>query len=236
MSGLRTHFVPQIKFDFRFLGCEDGKVLALNTKTNRPQNLYGTESVAISLAANETGTGFLCGHDDGTIMRFYVGNMEDSPGIIVRHGASPLALAWANGHIIVAGWDKKVTFYDAKGHLLSLFDYSRDRSDIEYNIAASSANGRTVAVGSFNKLRLFTWNSRQKVWTEMATKEMKNLYSMTALAWKQDSSRLVVMLLCYTLLEKKTNVTLEKHLQVGGRLIMRRCFGVRSNYASHGVA
>lgn len=46
-----------------------------------------------------------------------------------------------------------------------------------------------MAIGSFNKLRLFTWNFRQKIWTEMATKEMKNLYSMTALAWKQDSSR-----------------------------------------------
>lgn len=80
---------------------------------------------------------------------------------------------------------------------MSLFDYSRDRNDIEYNIAASSANGRTVAVGSFNKLRLFTWNSRQKVWTEMATKEMKNLYSMTALAWKQDSSRCVFVSLEY---------------------------------------
>lgn len=96
-------------------GCEDGKVLALNPKTNKSQNLYGTESVAISLAANETGTGFLCGHDDGTIMRFFIGNLDDSPsGIIVQHNSSPMALAWANGHIVVAGWDKKITFYDAK--------------------------------------------------------------------------------------------------------------------------
>lgn len=76
-----------------------------------------------------------------------------------------------------------------QGQILNLFDYTRDPTDIEFNIAASSANGRTVAIGSFNKLRLFTWNSRQKIWTEMATKEIKNLYSTTALAWKQDSSR-----------------------------------------------
>lgn len=97
------------------IGCEDGKVLALNPKTNKSQNLYGTESVAIALAPNELGSGFLCGHDDGTIMRFFITNMDDSPsGKIVQHHSSPVALAWANGHIVAAGCDKKVAFYDSK--------------------------------------------------------------------------------------------------------------------------
>lgn len=76
--------------------------------------MYGTEYVAVSLAANETGTGFLCGHDDGTIMRFYISTAEDSPGKIVKHHSSPVALAWANGFIVAAGCDKKVAFYDAR--------------------------------------------------------------------------------------------------------------------------
>lgn len=96
-------------------GCEDGRVQALNTKTNKSQHLYGTDSVAVSLAANEQGTGFLCGHDDGIIMRFYISNNEDvSSGKIVQHHSSPVALAWANGHIIAAGCDRKVAFYDAQ--------------------------------------------------------------------------------------------------------------------------
>lgn len=98
-----------------FTGCEDGKVLALNPKSNKSQQLYGTEYVAISLAANEQGTGFLCGHDDGTIMRFYVSNTDDIPsGKIVQHHSSPVALAWANGFIVAAGCDKKIAFYDSK--------------------------------------------------------------------------------------------------------------------------
>lgn len=48
-------------------------------------------------------------------MRFFISNADDIPsGKIVQHHSSPVALAWANGHIVAAGCDKKVAFYDAK--------------------------------------------------------------------------------------------------------------------------
>lgn len=58
-------------------------------------------------------------------------------------------------------------------------------------IGASSPNGQTVAVGSFDRVRIYTWSSRQNTWNETAVKEIRNLYSVTALAWRRDGARWV---------------------------------------------
>lgn len=84
---------------FFFKGLEDGKVRALQIKTNKSQNLYETQSMVVSLAANERGTGFICGHDDGSIIRYYISEDSGSQisGRIIQHQTTPVALAWANG-------------------------------------------------------------------------------------------------------------------------------------------
>lgn len=96
------------------IGLEDGNVRALNTKTNKSQNLYETQSMVVALAANERGTGFICGHSDGSIIRYYIS--EESgvqvSGRIIQHQTIPAALAWANGYIIIAGSDRRISFYD----------------------------------------------------------------------------------------------------------------------------
>lgn len=97
-----------------FLGLEDGKVRALNTKTNKSQNLYSAETMVVSIASNERGSGFISGHDDGSIIRFFISEDTDQlSGRIVQHQTSPVALAWANGFVIAAGSDRKVNFYDS---------------------------------------------------------------------------------------------------------------------------
>lgn len=46
------------------------------------------------------------------------------------------------------------------------------------------------------RLRLFAWNPRKQSWEEEAVKEINNLYTVTALAWKRDGSRVAVGALC----------------------------------------
>lgn len=97
------------------LGLEDGQVRALNTKTNKSQQLYGTQSMVVSLASNERGTGFVCGHDDGSIIRyFFESSGAQPPGRIIQHQTTPVALAWANDYIIAAGCDRRIIFYDSQ--------------------------------------------------------------------------------------------------------------------------
>ena len=53
-------------------GCADGKVRAAHCKTNKAQTLYNTDSYVCSIVVNANGTGFLSGHADGSIVRWYV--------------------------------------------------------------------------------------------------------------------------------------------------------------------
>lgn len=41
-----------------------------------------------------------------------------------------------------------------------------------------------------SRLRVFNWSPRRSIWEEAKPKEIANLYTITALAWKRDGSRL----------------------------------------------
>ncbi|XP_070491879.1 intraflagellar transport protein 172 homolog [Chironomus tepperi] len=179
-------------------GLEDGRVRALHCKNNKSQNLYGTESMAITLASNSRGTGVISGHDDGSVIRFYIVEENSEPsGRLFQHSVPPAALAWSSsGTIIAAGCDKKVNFYDWQGRLQRSFDYSRDDNEREFMIATCSPNGQSVAVGSFDRIRVYTYSPRQNSWSEALSKEIANLYSITALSWRKDGARLSVGTVC----------------------------------------
>lgn len=84
-----------------------------------------------------------------------------------------------------------------QGRQSRLFDYSRDDDDEhEFTVAASSSNGQAVAIGSFDRVRIFTWSPRQNAWNELAAKEISKFYTVTALSWRRDGSRLVIGSLC----------------------------------------
>lgn len=93
-------------------GLEDGKVKTLNCKTNKSQNLFGTENSVVALAAHpkEPGT-FLSSHDDGSIVRFSEGDAEQS-GKLIQCPGPALVVAWTMHGICVTGFDKKIYFYD----------------------------------------------------------------------------------------------------------------------------
>lgn len=96
-------------------GLEDGKVRALNCKTNKSQNLYGADHMVVSLAQNSRGTGFISGHDDGSVVRFFISDEPGQPsGRLFQHQTSPVALAWPHGEIVAAGCDRKIAFYDSQ--------------------------------------------------------------------------------------------------------------------------
>lgn len=174
-------------------GLEDGKVRALHCKNNKSQTLYGTESMVISLASNPRGTGFLSGHEDGSVIRFFIAEEPGEPsGKLLNHTCGPFALAWLQGGIVAAGCDKKIHFYDYLGRVARVFDYSRDDNEREFMTAACSPNGQSVALGSYDRIRIFTWSPRQNTWSETVNKEIRNLYSITTIAWRRDGARVAV--------------------------------------------
>lgn len=96
-------------------GMEDGKVRALNCKTNKSHSLFGAEHMVVALAANGKGTAFVSGHEDGTVVRFSVTEEMGQPsGRLFGHSTAPVALAWTQSEVVAAGCDKKIAFYDVQ--------------------------------------------------------------------------------------------------------------------------
>lgn len=63
-------------------------------------------------------------------------------------------------------------------------------------VACGSPSGQGVVVGSWNRVRVFDWSPRRATWDEANNRELTNFYSVTALAWRRDGSRLVIGSLC----------------------------------------
>ncbi|KAH0950735.1 hypothetical protein HN011_002331 [Eciton burchellii] len=180
------------------VGLADGKVRAALVKSQKAQTLYTSDAMTIALASNVRGTGFLSSHADGSIIRYYIaedGSAEPS-GRVCVHGVPAYALAWPQSHILAAGCDKRLTLYDSYGKQVKNFDFSRDPQEREITVACCSPSGQSIAVGSWDKMRILDWTPRRGVWEETNVRDLPNFYTVTALAWRRDGSKLVVGGLC----------------------------------------
>lgn len=127
----------------------DGKVRALQTKSNKSQSLFASNSLVVSLCSNSKGTGFLSGHVDGNVIRFYVTNdygEDEAQGRVILYSVPPCALGWAQGHIFVGGCEKRVSIYSNNGKLVKNFDYSKDEDEREFTVATCSPSGQVGLV------------------------------------------------------------------------------------------
>ncbi|OWF38575.1 intraflagellar transport protein 172 homolog [Mizuhopecten yessoensis] len=179
-------------------GLADGKVRAANIKTNKSSTIYGTDSYVVSLAPNPSGKGFLSGHADGAIVRYFFDDegSGDSQGKVCTHPCPPYALAFSQNSIVAAGCDKRIIAYGRDGRSFQHFDFSRENDEHEFTTAVCSPSGQSVVIGSFDKLRTLNWSPRRQMWDEPKLKEIRNLYTVTALAWKKDGSRVTCGTLC----------------------------------------
>ena len=177
-------------------GLSEGKVKVGQLKSNKSGTLYAHPDGAycVSLASSPDGSAVCSGHVDGSIWLF---NFDDGSGArLCTHTCVPYALSWGNG-ILAAGADKKIAFYNEHNNAVpQVFDYAADDAVREFSSAAFNPTGETVVVGSFNSFRTYTYNAHRGTWEEAGVKTVENLYTVTAMGWKPDGSRLAVGALC----------------------------------------
>eukprot|EP00672_Neobodo_designis_P025471 CAMPEP_0174835280 /NCGR_PEP_ID=MMETSP1114-20130205/5324_1 /TAXON_ID=312471 /ORGANISM="Neobodo designis, Strain CCAP 1951/1" /LENGTH=1775 /DNA_ID=CAMNT_0016069225 /DNA_START=364 /DNA_END=5691 /DNA_ORIENTATION=+ len=172
-------------------GTTDGKV-KVGLRTNKSHTLYGIDSPVVSLAYNPDSTAIISGHQDGSILRYAIDEEiagRTSAARLVTHSVAPTVLAWGEA-IGAAGNDCKITFYDKTGRTQQQFDYPL-AEDKEATVGHFNPSGQTLAVGVWNKLRLFNYNARSRKWEEGLVYPLQNALAITTLAWKCDGSRLV---------------------------------------------
>lgn len=179
----------------------EGRVKVGQLKSNRAATLYQTDSFVVSLVAGADGNSVISGHLDGSILRFIFATETSAPvqtRIARIGGCVPYALSAGEG-ICVAGSDRIVRFFDNDGHELHKFDYSNDPTIKEFSCASFNPSGESVVVGNYNCFFTYAYYPRERAWREVSRKNVQNLYTVTALGWKPDGSRLCVGSLCGSL-------------------------------------
>jgi len=181
-------------------GLAEGKVKVGQLKSNKAATLYQTESFVVAMCAGPDGNSIMTGHLDGSIMRFLF-ETETNPRPVTTKFASvpscvPYALSWGYAGIVAAGNDRCVRFWSNEGQEGQSFDYGGDSKIKEFTCAAFNPSGESVVLGNFNRFLVYAWHPKSREWTEVAQREVPNLYTVTALCWRADGSRLVVGSLC----------------------------------------
>ncbi|GLD95237.1 hypothetical protein PINS_up003881 [Pythium insidiosum] len=178
-------------------GLADGKVKVGQLRSNKPATLYSTGSYVSAVCSNIEGTAILSGHYDGSIYRFVFDDVSGGPTTtkIAVHSCVPYALAWGES-IAAAGNDRRVAFYDRDGGLVRAFDFSNDDKCGEFTTSVFNPTGDSVVVGNFNSFYTFNYHLKTESWEQVGVKTIENLFSVTALAWKADGSRLAVGSVC----------------------------------------
>jgi intraflagellar transport protein 172 len=142
-----------------FFGLAEGKVKVGMLKTNRSQSIYASESFVVSISSSPDGNNIVSGHLDQSLMTY---NLEmKQKGHKIRHSCIPYALAWGH-HILAAGNDCKVIFYESTGDRFAVCDgYAKDEKVKEFTCAAFNNSGMTAIVGNYNRFYMFTFNQRR---------------------------------------------------------------------------
>ncbi|XP_039273606.2 intraflagellar transport protein 172 homolog [Styela clava] len=226
-------------------GLSEGKVRLANTRNNKSSTIYGMESYTVSVCCNTSGKGIISGHADGTIVRYFFDDegSGESQGKIITHPCPPYALAWGTNSIVAAGCDRRVIVYGKDARVIQNFDYSRDTTEKEFTVASTSPSGQSVIFGSYNRLRVYNWSPRRAAWDEGKQKDIENLYTITALAWKKDGSKVCAGTLCggvelfdcclkRTIVRNKFEITyvglsqvVIRNLTSGTRVVLKSHFG-----------
>lgn len=73
-----------------------------------------------------------------------------------------------------------------------MFDYSLDNEDREFSCAAANPEGKSVVVGSYNKLFVYHYIARKKEWQEGNAQDFESLYMVSNIQWRREGSVLAV--------------------------------------------
>ena len=254
---------PQAHPNKVVFGVADGKMKVGQLRSNKAATLFTTDSYVVSCCASPDGQAVLSGHVDGAIHVFYFDDGSGGPSHqqFAHHSCVPYSLGWG-ASVVAGGADGAVTFYNPQsGAVERCFDYQQQASFAddanakpgareapppgsvkEFTVARFNPSGESVVLGNYHSFYVYNYDHRTGGWEEAGIKRIENYYTVTALAWKQDGSRLTVGTLngCVDLFDacirrfryrgafEFTYVSLSqvivKRLSSGERIVLKSCY------------
>lgn len=196
-SAVTAVIWPSTRLNDIVFGCSDGKV-KMGNSSNKSLTLFTTDSYVVTLTSSLDGDGFVSGHADGSICRYNFPTTSGpaSHSLLTRLPFTPTSLCYSRTHILAGGNSSAVIVLDLAGQQTQKFDYSRDVSLKEFTCCAVHPSGQSVVMGNFSQFVTFVYIGNSNRWEESSRTRVDHLYSITAMAWKADGSRLHTGSLC----------------------------------------
>ncbi|CAD5229200.1 unnamed protein product [Bursaphelenchus okinawaensis] len=171
------------------VGLANGRIRNASVGSNKCSTLYKTDLFTVSLGVHPNKKSFVSGHQDGSIILYSFESKVQTK--IVVHTTAPYCLLRSNFGILAAGSDRRIVSYTDQGRIQQQYDYNKHNEEKEFTTAVLDPSGLNAAFGSFNKVRLMSWNPKRGAWDEGSVLIVQNMYSVSALAWRPDGSSIV---------------------------------------------
>ena len=197
-SSITCVLWPSTRLNDVVFGCSDGK-LKMGNSSNKSLTLFTTQSYVVALTAALDGDGFVSGHADGSICRYTFPSTSGQPAshaLLTRTPFTPTALAYTRTHILAAGNSPTVLAFDLTGTQTHKFDYAKDTALKDFSAAATHPSGQSVVLGNFSAFLTLVYVHAGNRWEESSRTRVEHLYTITAMTWKADGSRLHTGSLC----------------------------------------
>ncbi|VDN00883.1 unnamed protein product [Thelazia callipaeda] len=138
---------------------------------------------------------FISGHSDGSVILFSMEHKTQNK--ILTHNCPPYALVYTNYGIIIGGCDQRIVSYTESGRILQQFNYRNCAShEKEFTVGIRNTTGQCILFGSFDRVRLYSWNVRRGALDECKPFEIRYLYTISALAWNPTGATIALGTLC----------------------------------------
>ncbi|MGH0145775.1 UNVERIFIED_CONTAM: hypothetical protein FKN15_006901 [Acipenser sinensis] len=152
--------------------------------TKPADSKYGKKSYGVkTMAFSPDSTKIAIGQTDNVIYVYKIGEEWGDKKVICNkfvQTSAVICLLWPAENAIVFG------LAEGKVRL----------ANIKSNKSSTIYGTESYVVSLTSKLRVFNWSPRRSAWEEAKPKEIANLYTITALSWKKDGSRLCAGTLC----------------------------------------
>lgn len=133
-------------------------------------------------------------HADGAIYSYALQSTSVKLGTKIATSQSPPTCATFTGeYVFVGDCGLGITIYHRTDKKLQQFPGDESDEATALSAATCAPTERTVVVAAANRLRVFTFATQKGLWDESHSVVIKNLYSISTLAWKPDGTRLVAV-------------------------------------------
>lgn len=174
-------------------GLKSGVLKVGNLRSNVAQTLYSVDSQLVGLSMSKNY--LISAHSNGEIQKYSFGTILQEPSVSKHLQLQAKILCVEAAESLAIGLcDEKcgLRFFDDEGEM-EVVDVNKSTETNQTITAISkSPNGKTIAVGYYDRFHLYHRNNANNSWTNSKIVKVENMMAVSSFGWNPSGSQLLV--------------------------------------------